>query len=158
MGFFVPKKTILAPKPKKFAANFCNRGIQTVRSRTFPTSNQETQAHTEEKRSRRICRRGLLWSRAGIRSIFGNACACKLPVRYILQCRSRQALSLRTVQKVLSLRTELNSNAVSCKVCARFCCRLSLWGHGNIWFQTIIFPSYWDSSWDLRKLLLRLSV
>ena len=28
----------------------------------------------------------------------------------------------------------------------------------DIWLQTIIFPSEWDSSWDLRKLSLRLSV
>ena len=35
---------------------------------------------------------------------------------------------------------------------------LSLRGHRNIWLQTIIFPSEWDSSWDLRKLSLRLSV
>jgi len=35
--------------------------------------------------------------------------------------------SLRTVQNVLSLRTELNSNAVTCKVCARSCGRLR-WG------------------------------
>jgi len=39
----------------------------------------------------------------------------RLPVRHILQYRSRQAL--------LSLRTKLNSNAVTCKVCARSCCR-----------------------------------
>jgi len=31
-------------------------------------------------------------------------CSCKLPVRHILQCCSRQALSLRTVQKFLNLK------------------------------------------------------
>ena len=35
---------------------------------------------------------------------------------------------------------------------------LSLRGQRNIWLRTIIFPSDWDSSWDLRKLSLRLSV
>jgi len=59
MGFF-PKKKIFGPKTKNIAANFCNRGIQTVRPRTFPTSDQETQVHTEEKRNRRICRGDLL--------------------------------------------------------------------------------------------------
>ena len=37
----------------------------------------------------------------------------RLPVRHILQW-----------QTLLSLQTELNSNAVTCKVCARSCCRL----------------------------------
>ena len=55
MGFFSKKRTIFGSKTKKIAAIFCNRGIQTVRSQTFPTSNQKTEAHTEEKRSRRIC-------------------------------------------------------------------------------------------------------
>jgi len=83
-------------------------------------------AHTEgETEQMNLPQRiAMLEAGAGIRSIFGNVCACKLPVRHIVPCRSRQALSLRTIQKVLSLRTELNSNAVTCKVCVRFCCRL----------------------------------
>jgi len=87
MGFSSKKITIFCSKTKKFAAKFCNCGIQTVCPRTFPSSNwvsfdfnvaysscwgyslinilklkknlasnQGTEAHTEEKRSRRICR------------------------------------------------------------------------------------------------------
>jgi len=112
---------------KKDRGKFCNRGIQTVVHEHFQPRIKRHKHTQREKRSRGIRCRGLLWSRAGIRSIFGFPCACKLPVRHILQCRSRQVLSLRTVQKVLSLRTELNSNAATCKVCARFCCRLR-WG------------------------------
>ena len=44
MGFSSKKKTIFGSKTKKFAANFDNRGIQTVRPRKFPTSPQGIQA------------------------------------------------------------------------------------------------------------------
>jgi len=49
-GFFSKKKTIFGSKTKKIAANFCNRGIQTVRSRTFPTSPRiKRQKHTRRR-------------------------------------------------------------------------------------------------------------
>jgi len=38
MGFFRGKTMSFGSKTKKFASNFSNRGIQTVRPRTFPTS------------------------------------------------------------------------------------------------------------------------
>ena len=119
MGFLVQKNPRFWFKTKKIAANFFNRGIQTVVPRTFPTSNQETQAHPEGGTE-------LMNPTQRFAMIEGwnsnHLWKCKLPVKRILQCRSRQALSLRTVQKVLSLRTELNSNAVTCKVCARSRC------------------------------------
>jgi len=54
VGFF-PKKSTFGSKTKKIASNLYNRGIRTVGSRTFPTSNQETEARTEEKLIRQIC-------------------------------------------------------------------------------------------------------
>jgi len=77
-------------------------------------SNQGTETHTEEKRSRRICRYdgGLVFQ-------------ASLETHVHASCPWGSELSLRTVQKVQSLRTELQR--IDCKVCARSCCRLR-WG------------------------------
>jgi len=108
-----------------------------------------------------------LWSRAGIRSIFGNTCACKLPVgecteladgskspeladwAELLRCNLQ---GVCTFLLPLALR---RATVLSGCIFPTFF-TLSLQGHRNTWLQTIIFPSDWDSSWDLRKLSLRL--
>jgi len=47
---FFRKKTSFGTKTKKIAANFCNRGIQTVRPRTLPTSPRiKRQKHTRRR-------------------------------------------------------------------------------------------------------------
>jgi len=51
-----------------------------------------------------------------------------------------------------------NSVATVLSGCIFLLFTLSLRGHRNIWLRTIIFLSDWDSSWDMRKLSLRLSV
>ena len=105
-------------KTPKIRGKFCNTGIHTVVHTHFQPRTKIHKHIWREKRSRRINNRSLPWSKAGVRSVFGNAYACKMPVTHILHCGSRQ---------VLSLWTELNSNAVNCKVCASSCCRLR-WG------------------------------
>jgi len=117
MGFFPKKKRIWLQNQKirgKFLQPWNSNRPSTNISNL--ASNQETEAHTEEKQSRRICRydRGLKFE-------------ASLETRVHAKCPWGSALSLRTVQKVLSLRTEQNANAVPCKVCARSCCRLR-WG------------------------------
>jgi len=102
MGFSSQKNKIFGSKTKKIVANFCNRRIQTVRPRTFPTSPQGTEAHREEKRNRRICRYD-----------GGVEFEASLETHVHVTCPWGSALSLRTVQKVLSLRTEQNFNAVT---------------------------------------------
>ena len=156
MGFWVPKKTSLAPKPKKLRQFF-----EIVDSMNWnrPSTNisnlvsRDTSTHGgETKRSRRICRRGLLWSRAGIRSIFGNACACKLPVMHILQCRSRQALSLRTVKPLF----------VRLPLCAAFSIREPLWKDRDLylraflWAPRLVFLGY--AQWNISIVVLYISL
>jgi len=141
MGFF-PKKNDFWLQNKKFAANFGNRRVQTVRPRTFSTSNQETEAYTEEIRSRRICRydRGL-------------EIEASLETRVHSSCPWDSALSLRTVQKVLSLRTEQHSNAVTCKVCARFCCLLRATGLSGCIFTLGLLGVFKDiGTYDSKQL------
>jgi len=79
-------------------------GYSLINTFKLKTKNQETEAHTEGKRSRRICRydRGLEFEASLETSVHAS-------------CPWGSALSLRTVQKVLSLRTEQNSNAVTCR-------------------------------------------
>jgi len=90
-------------------------------------SNQETAAHTEEKRSRRICRydRGLEFE-------------ASLETRVHASCPWDSALNLQTGLKVLSLRTEQNSNAVTCKVCGDFTCKFD-----NNFFDILIIQRSW---------------
>jgi len=60
-----------------------NRGIQTVVHEHFQSRIKRHKHTRREKRSRGIRCRGLRWSRAGIRNIFGNTCVYKLPVTHI---------------------------------------------------------------------------
>jgi len=163
MGFFSKKRTIFGSKTKKIAAIFCNRGIQTVRSQTFPTSNQKTEAHTEEKRSRRICcyDRGLKFE-ASLETRVYVSCP---PVRQCTELaddsKSSELADWAELQRcnLQGVCTFLLPLALSLELLyfsPLF--TLSLRGHRNIWLQTIIFPSDWDSFWDLRNLSLRLSV
>ena len=61
----------------------------------------------------------LLWWRGGIRSIFWNTCACKLPVR--------KCTELADSSKSPELADWAELQRCECKVCARPCCRLR-WG------------------------------
>jgi len=108
------KKIGFCPKTKSFPAKKSTVESQTVLTERLLDFRSKRQETSTQGRSGWIrAQRPVVWSRAGIRSIFGNACACKLLARHILHGRSRTPLSLCT---------DLNSNAATCKVCS--CCNL----------------------------------
>jgi len=97
---FFSKKTICGSKTNKIAANFCDRGFQTVRPRTFPTSPRiKRQKHTRRR------------NRADKSADMIEGWNSKHLWKHVYMQAAREAV--RTVRKVLSLRTEQNSNAVT---------------------------------------------
>ena len=92
--FFVEKNRFWT-KIKKIPTRNFNRGIPNrLKSTNFPTSIQEPHHTCKDRATERWspAQRLVVWSRAGVRSIFGNVRAYKLLVRHILQCRWRQTL------------------------------------------------------------------